>query len=120
MERLEPGPNPYRQRARVPDHFHIFGPGGKTMVFCDKKNVPQDTGNILYREVSEDIPLIPQLLRALWQADIQSLIVEGGARTLAYFINSGSWDEARIITSPRALKTRACGSENFEQTHGYL
>ena len=65
------------------------------MVFCDKKNVPQDSGNIIYRQVSEDKPLVPQVLHALWQEDIQSVIVEGGARTLGYFINSGCWDEAR-------------------------
>ncbi|MGB5510045.1 bifunctional diaminohydroxyphosphoribosylaminopyrimidine deaminase/5-amino-6-(5-phosphoribosylamino)uracil reductase RibD [Robiginitalea sp.] len=106
--RLWKGSSPVRilidKGLRVPDHFHIFGPGGKTMVFCDKKNVPKAPGNVLYREVLEDKPLIPQLLRALWQADVQSLIVEGGALTLAEFIGSGNWDEARIITSPRALK----------------
>ncbi|MGA9238863.1 RibD family protein, partial [Robiginitalea sp.] len=103
------GSNPVRilidRRHTVPHHFQIFGPGGKTLVFFDKKNVPQDTGDILYHEVSEDKPLIPQLLHTLWQEDIQSLIVEGGARTLGYFINSGSWDEARIINGPLALET---------------
>jgi len=106
--RLWKGSSPVRilidRGLRVPDHFHIFGPGAKTMVICDKKNIPQDFENILYHEVSEDLPLIPQLLRTLWQADIQSLIVEGGARTLEHFIHSGSWDEARIISSPQALK----------------
>ena len=106
--RLWKGSNPVRilidKRHRVPHHFKIFGPGANTMVFCDKKNVPQDTGNIIYRKVSEDKPLVPQVLHALWQEDIQSVIVEGGARTLGYFINSGCWDEARIITGPLSLK----------------
>ncbi len=106
--RLWKGANPVRilidRGLRVPDHFHIFTPGGKTMVFCATQNIPRETGNVLYHEVSGDKPLISQLLRALWQAEIQSLIVEGGARTLAYFLDSGAWDEARIITSPDKLK----------------
>ena len=31
--------------------------------------------------------------------DVQSLIIEGGAKTLELFINAGMWDEARIFTS---------------------
>jgi len=38
-------------------------------------------------------------LNACYQNNIQSIIVEGGARLLQSFIDEGMWDEARIITN---------------------
>mgnify|MGYP003663507499 FL=1 len=40
---------------------------------------------------------IPTLMRALFELDIQSILVEGGAETLKKFIDSQIWDEIRII-----------------------
>jgi diaminohydroxyphosphoribosylaminopyrimidine deaminase/5-amino-6-(5-phosphoribosylamino)uracil reductase len=33
--------------------------------------------------------------------DIQSIIIEGGAKTLDLFIKAGLWDEARVFTGPQ-------------------
>lgn len=43
----------------------------------------------------QDIP--EQLLQALYEKEVQSLIVEGGPKTLDLFIQKGLWDEARIF-----------------------
>jgi diaminohydroxyphosphoribosylaminopyrimidine deaminase/5-amino-6-(5-phosphoribosylamino)uracil reductase len=45
-----------------------------------------------------------QILNYLWQAGIQSLIVEGGAITLQGFIESGLWDEGRIFIGASVLR----------------
>ncbi len=45
-------------------------------------------------------PVIPQLLEWLHQEKCQSLIVEGGARTLRSFIEADAWDEIRVETAP--------------------
>ena len=37
-------------------------------------------------------------MNALYQLNIQSVIVEGGAQLLQSFIDDNSWDEARIIS----------------------
>jgi diaminohydroxyphosphoribosylaminopyrimidine deaminase/5-amino-6-(5-phosphoribosylamino)uracil reductase len=44
-----------------------------------------------------------EILDSLWQEQVLSLLVEGGARTLSRFIDSGLWDEARIIEGPSFL-----------------
>lgn len=44
-----------------------------------------------------------EALANLWQQGIQSLLVEGGARTLQGFIDAELWDEARIETVPIRL-----------------
>lgn len=45
-------------------------------------------------------PVIPQLLEWLHREKCQSLIVEGGARTLQSFIDADAWDEIRVETAP--------------------
>ena len=41
-----------------------------------------------------------ELLHQLYQLNINSVIVEGGARTLEHFINTGLWDEAKVFVNP--------------------
>ena len=43
---------------------------------------------------------IPSLLKDMYAEGIQSLMVEGGRRTLQSFLDAGLWDELRIETSP--------------------
>lgn len=45
-------------------------------------------------------PVIPQVLDWLYNEKCQSLIVEGGAKTLQSFIDAGMWDEIRVETAP--------------------
>ena len=54
--------------------------------------------NLEWVDLSAPGPLVPQILKHLHQKEIQSVIVEGGAFTLNRFIESGLWDEARILT----------------------
>jgi diaminohydroxyphosphoribosylaminopyrimidine deaminase/5-amino-6-(5-phosphoribosylamino)uracil reductase len=39
-----------------------------------------------------------QILRYLHSKNIQSIFIEGGAKTLNHFIETGLWDEARVFT----------------------
>lgn len=46
---------------------------------------------------------ITALLRQLYGTKHAILLVEGGAHTLRQFLNSGCWDEIRLIQNPRRL-----------------
>ncbi|MEX1001995.1 MAG: bifunctional diaminohydroxyphosphoribosylaminopyrimidine deaminase/5-amino-6-(5-phosphoribosylamino)uracil reductase RibD [Crocinitomicaceae bacterium] len=46
---------------------------------------------------------IRDILDQIYERDIQSLIVEGGKKTLEKFIDSGCWDEARILTGSEKI-----------------
>jgi len=48
---------------------------------------------------------LPALLVALAAEGLASIIVEGGAGTLQKFISAGLWDEARIFSTPVALRS---------------
>ena len=46
---------------------------------------------------------IKKLIALLHEKNIQSLIVEGGQKTLSYFIKNGLWDKARVFKTERIL-----------------
>ena len=50
-----------------------------------------------YYQISEDSSLVHQLIQALYQLGISSVLIEGGARLLQSFIDENCWDEARVI-----------------------
>lgn len=47
---------------------------------------------------------VGNILNALHQLEIQSVLVEGGKETLQRFIDSGLWDEVRVLTGTTELK----------------
>lgn len=53
---------------------------------------------LIFEKVSFFRPLASQICDILHKHQIQSLIVEGGAKTLQTFIDEDLWDEARVFT----------------------
>ena len=61
--------------------------------------------NVKYIALEDFDNFVPQyILFQLYLQDVQSLIIEGGARTLKSFIDAGLWDEARVFTGTISLK----------------
>ena len=58
---------------------------------------------VIIRSFSEE-DFIEQSLGLLYEENIGSIIVEGGAATLGEFIAHGLWDEARIFTSTQEFE----------------
>lgn len=104
--RLWNGLSPVRlvvdMHLRLPSSLKVFNKKVKTVVFNVIKH--REDGDILFYQVAEDVSLVHQILNALYQLKIQSVLVEGGARLLQSFINEGVWDEVRTITN-RQLTT---------------
>jgi diaminohydroxyphosphoribosylaminopyrimidine deaminase/5-amino-6-(5-phosphoribosylamino)uracil reductase len=99
--RLWPGPSPVRlvvdMDLKLPSSLKLFNGHQRTIVFNSKKHDEQE--DILYYQVTEDVNLVHQIINALYQLKIQSVLVEGGAKLLQSFIDESLWDEARIIKS---------------------
>lgn len=79
---------------KVPDHFKIYNQEAKTLIFNTVKDEIQD--NIQWIIIEKD-NFLPNLMRVLYQHQIQSIIIEGGSFTLQQFIDAQLWDEAIII-----------------------
>ena len=56
-----------------------------------------------FYQVTEDVNLVHQVSNALYRLNIQSVMVEGGARLLQSFIDEGMWDEARVINNEELI-----------------
>lgn len=99
--RLWTGPDPIRlvidKDLRLPESLRVLDRTVRTIVFNTIKHEEQD--NLLYYQVATDTSLIHQIMIALYQLRIQSVLVEGGAFLLQSFIDEGYWDEARVITN---------------------
>jgi diaminohydroxyphosphoribosylaminopyrimidine deaminase/5-amino-6-(5-phosphoribosylamino)uracil reductase len=68
---------------------------GKAVVFTHnmEANIPESEKV----ELNYEEPASVQIIRYLYLAGIQSLLIEGGAEVLSQFISNGFWDEARIF-----------------------
>lgn len=83
------------KELKLPHTLQLLNDAAKTIVF----NCIQETkaGNIHYYLLNKNEHIIEQMVDALYQLNIQSVIVEGGAQLLQGFIDAGLWDEARVI-----------------------
>jgi diaminohydroxyphosphoribosylaminopyrimidine deaminase/5-amino-6-(5-phosphoribosylamino)uracil reductase len=82
---------------RLPSSLKLFDGSVRTIVFNALQH--EEKTNLLYYEVTKDVNLVHQISNALYQQNILSVLVEGGAQLLQSFIDAGYWDEARIITN---------------------
>jgi diaminohydroxyphosphoribosylaminopyrimidine deaminase/5-amino-6-(5-phosphoribosylamino)uracil reductase len=99
--RLWHGPDPIRlvidKDLRLPESLRLFDRKVRTIVFNTLRH--EETENLQYYQLATDSSLIHQVVVALTALNIQSVLVEGGARLLQSFIDEGYWDEARVITN---------------------
>jgi len=97
--RLWPGKNPLRlvidTGLKLPLSLRLFDGTVKTIVFNLQKQ--EEAEMITYYKLDAGFPVIPQILSALYKLQVQSVLVEGGAKLLQSFIDAELWDEARVI-----------------------
>jgi diaminohydroxyphosphoribosylaminopyrimidine deaminase/5-amino-6-(5-phosphoribosylamino)uracil reductase len=85
---------------KVPENFKIFNEEAETLIFNSKKNAVEGRNNFIKIERKNDIA---EVLERMYQLQIQSVLIEGGAFTLQQFINENLWDEAIIIKNENLI-----------------
>lgn len=81
---------------RLDAGLHVFDPKAPTWVFTAKEKANSENLEFIRLDFSQDI--LPQLLAALYERNILSVIVEGGSILLNSFLKAGLWDEAFVYT----------------------
>ena len=84
------------RQLKLPNHLHLFDGSVKTIVLNEIKN---EEGIVSYMKYDAVKDLPTALCEALLHYHVQSVLIEGGAQLLSWFIKSGCWDEARVITN---------------------
>jgi diaminohydroxyphosphoribosylaminopyrimidine deaminase/5-amino-6-(5-phosphoribosylamino)uracil reductase len=90
------GENPIRvvidKSSRLTLDFNILNNDAKTI-------------RITKDEMNFNEPIAFQICNLLYKSAINSIIIEGGTKTLQTFIDEGLWDEARVFTGNSYFKT---------------
>lgn len=83
------GQNPIRvvldRNLKLDKSFNVFNQDAQTLVISEN-------------EIDFNKPIANEICSLLHQKQIQSIIIEGGTKTLQTFIDEGLWDEIRVFT----------------------
>lgn len=98
--RLYPGRQPLRividRKLQLPPTLHLFQ-SHPTFIFNENKK--EQKNHLIYRKIQAGNDAIQQMMHALYESNINSILVEGGPTLLQSFIDADYWDEMRIITN---------------------
>ncbi len=88
-------------QGKIPPSHHFFDDSAETWVYGNSMK-GKSFSNTKFISSGDRI-LIPNILEALKIADRAILLVEGGANLLNQFLESGDWDEIRVIQNKQRL-----------------
>ena len=99
--RLWKGENPVRvvidKDLKIPQESALFDGTIKTIVLTENEK-KSDNNNLAFEKLDFQQDLPNQICEVLYRHNLQSVIIEGGAKTLQTFIDNNLWDEARVFT----------------------
>ncbi len=100
--------------SKLPDKLNIFNNNAPTIIFNlikSDSNIPEKLNyQTHYYKLKSITNLASHISEACFKLNIQSILVEGGQKTLQHFIDENLWDEARIITSVETFAERGLKS----------
>ena len=104
------GENPIRivldRNLRIPENANILNGSIKTIVFTEKeKYLFQHKKDLILEQIDFSKNVAEQICKVLQEHQIQSLIVEGGTKTLKTFIDENLWDEALVFVGDNNFGT---------------
>ena len=102
--RFVDGKNPIRfvldPNSRIPIDSKVLSETSKTIILSKKENnlIPDYTKSLSF----ENIQLI---IESLYDMKIQSVLIEGGTKTINHFLNNDLWDSIRVFKSNKNIKS---------------
>lgn len=119
--RLVKGKNPIRifldQKLEVPLNYNIYNKEAQTIVFNGKEE--KEEGHIRYIKLNFEEELISQVNEKLYQLQIQSVLVEGGAILLNKLIQTNNWDEVVVFQNPELYFLEGIKGPDFDLGKDY-
>ncbi|GGG47007.1 riboflavin biosynthesis protein RibD [Croceivirga lutea] len=81
---------------KIPSSAAIYNDNTKVIVFNNTKSSNFENSIVFKQlEFTKNIP--SQILQFLYEFEISSVFIEGGAKTIQSFIDANLWDEARVF-----------------------
>ncbi len=86
---------------KLPVGSHLLDGAVRTLVFTAVE--VESRLNVEYVQIDFGQEVLSQVLQYLYEQNLNSLMVEGGAELLESFFDAGLWDEAWVETAPVVL-----------------
>lgn len=101
------GKNPVRvildKDLKTPLDFQVLNREVKTIVITQNLEKSKHLDGVEYEAADFTQNLAKQVCEILYKHQINSVIIEGGARTLQTFIDENLWDEARVFEGAQSF-----------------
>ena len=101
------GKNPIRiildKSGKITSTYNVKNNLIKTIVITEQKN-RISSENLIFEEVGFDEKFPFSVCEVLYKHEIQSVLIEGGTKTLQSFIDLDLWDEARVFRNQNSMK----------------
>ena len=94
---------------KVPQQYSLYDGSLKTIILCAKKPENVNHENVIFKKIDFSENITKEICNCLYENELQSVIIEGGSKTLQQFIDARLWDEARVFsgTTNFSLGTKA-------------
>jgi diaminohydroxyphosphoribosylaminopyrimidine deaminase/5-amino-6-(5-phosphoribosylamino)uracil reductase len=101
------GRNPLRlvldQSNRIPESHHLKDGSVPTLIFTAHPGKEKENLEFVNISFDSSSSIQSEIMQVLYKRNIQSVLIEGGARLLNSFFETGLWDEARVFISTNKL-----------------
>ena len=104
------GKNPIRfvldPNCRIPVDSKILSDTAKTIILSKKENkqIPNYTKAVNFDNIES-------ILKSLYDMNIQSVLIEGGTKTINHFLNYDIWDSIKVFKSNKNIRSGIRGPE---------
>ncbi len=102
-----PGDDPTRIvpdfKGRISASANIYNSDTKTLILTDDPSSAMNRKNVYF--IKAEYQNIASYWESIFAEGIYSILIEGGQKIIKSVLESNLWDEARIITSPKRLKS---------------
>ena len=89
------------RQGRIPGNFNLMDGSIPTLIFTEKEQANKP--HVEFVKITFDADCLKTILHKIYERNIHSVLVEGGASILNSFIEAGLWDEANIEVSPQRI-----------------
>ncbi|MBK9490477.1 MAG: RibD family protein [Haliscomenobacter sp.] len=106
--RLYYGKSPLRivldRKLQLPNNLKIFSDGQPTLIITEQDKPINSASHLHYLSMNFGETFWPDLLAILWRDyKLGVILVEGGQKVLSSLIDTGLWDEARVLIGQKPL-----------------
>jgi len=89
------------RQGRIPGHYNMMDGSTPTLIFTEKPQVNRP--HVEFVRINFDTNCLNTILHEIFERNIHSVMIEGGASILNSFIDAGLWDEANVEVSPQRI-----------------